>query len=60
MTKLQTMAFDAAKYISDPADVIELLNDALHSGEAGYIAHALGVAARSEGMTAIAEKSGVK
>ena len=60
MTKLQTKPFDAAKYITEPAHVVELLNDALESGEAGYIANALGVVARSNGMTAIAAKSGVK
>ncbi len=60
MTKLQTKPFDAAKYITEPAHVIELLNDALDSGEAGYIAAALGAIARSEGMTMIAGKSGVK
>jgi len=60
MTKLQTTRFDGAKYIRPPEDVIDTLNDALESGEAGYIAVALGVIARSEGMTKIAEKSGVK
>jgi len=60
MTKLQTTRFDGAKYIRTPEDVIDTLNDALESGEAGYIAVALGVIARSEGMTKIAEKSGVK
>jgi probable addiction module antidote protein len=60
MTKLQTKPFDGAKYITEPAHVIELLNDALDSGEAGYIAAALGAIARSEGMTMIAGKSGVK
>ncbi len=60
MTRLQTTPFDGAKYITEPEHVIELLKDALESGEAGYIAAALGVVARSEGMTMIAEKSGVK
>ncbi len=60
MTKLQTKPFDGAKYITEPDHVIELLNDALDSGEAGYIAAALGAIARSEGMTMIAGKSGVK
>ncbi|QJB68691.1 addiction module antidote protein [Parasphingorhabdus halotolerans] len=60
MAKLKTKPFDAAKYITEPEHVVDLLNDALESGEAGYIANALGVVARSEGMTAIAEKSGVK
>ena len=60
MTKLQTTPFDAAKYITEPAHVVELLNDALESGDTGYIANALGVVARSEGMTMIADKAGVK
>jgi probable addiction module antidote protein len=59
MTKLKTTPFDAAKYITEPEDVIELLNDAFESGHAGYIARALGVATRSEGMTKIAVKAGV-
>jgi len=59
MGKVQTTPFDAAKYIADPEDVIDLLNDAFESGHAGYIAKALGVAARSEGMSKIAAKAGV-
>lgn len=59
MGKVQTTPFDAAKYIVDPEDVIDLLNDAFESGHAGYIAKALGVAARSEGMSKIAAKAGV-
>jgi len=51
---------DAAKYIRTAEDVVDTLNDALESGEAGYIAAVLGAIARSEGMTSIAEKSGVK
>ncbi|MDL2352957.1 MAG: putative addiction module antidote protein [Pseudomonadota bacterium] len=59
MGKLATTPFDAAKYICTPEAVIELLNDAFESGHAEYIASALGVAARSEGMTKIAAKAGV-
>ncbi len=59
MTILATTPFDAAKYFTTPESVIELLNDALESGHAPYIANALGVAARSEGMTKIAAKSGI-
>jgi probable addiction module antidote protein len=59
MTKLVSTPFDAAKYFTTPESVIELLNDAFESGHAPYIANALGVAARSEGMTRIAAKSGV-
>lgn len=59
LTKLQTMPFDAAKYINEPEDVVEILNDAFESGEPGYVAVVLGTIARSEGMTRIAEKTGV-
>jgi len=59
MTKLVTAPFDGAKYIRTPEDVVELLNDALESGESGYISVVLGVIARSEGMTKIAGKTGV-
>ena len=59
MGKIKTTPFDGAKYIRTPEDVVETLNDALESGEAGYIAVALGAVARSEGMSKIAEKTGV-
>ena len=59
MTKLVTTPFDGAQYFTTPESVIELLNDAFESGHAPYIANALGVAARSEGMSKIAAKTGV-
>ena len=59
MTKLVTTPFDAAKYIREPEDVIEFLNDSLESGHAPYIAAVLGDVARSQGMTKLAAKTGV-
>ena len=59
MTKLVTTPFDAAKYIREPEDVVEFLNDALESGHAPYIAAVLGDIARSQGMTKLAAKTGV-
>ena len=59
MTKLVTTPFDAAKYIREPEDVIDFLNDALESGHAPYIAAVLGDVARSQGMTKLAAKTGV-
>ena len=59
MTKLVTTPFDAAKYVTEPEDVIEFLNDAFESGHLPYIANVLGVVARSKGMTKLAEKTGV-
>jgi probable addiction module antidote protein len=59
MTKLVTTPFDAAKYVTEPEDVIDFLNDAFESGHLPYIANVLGVVARSKGMTKLAEKTGV-
>jgi probable addiction module antidote protein len=59
MTKLVTAPFDAAKYIRTPEAVIDFLNDALESGHQPYITAVLRDVARSEGMTALAKKTGV-
>ncbi len=59
MTKLVKTPFDAAKYITEPVDVIDFLNDAFESGHTPYIAAVLGDVARSEGMTKLARKTGV-
>jgi len=55
----KTIPFDAARYLSTPEAQAELLNDALEIGDAGYIAHALGVIARARGMTEVARGAGV-
>ncbi len=59
MAKLMTTPFDAAKYIRTPESVIDMLNDALESGHQPYITAVLRDVARSEGMTRLAEKTGV-
>jgi probable addiction module antidote protein len=56
---LKLKRFDAAKYIETPEDEIETLRSALHSGEAGYIAAALGAVARARGIAELAEKTGL-
>jgi probable addiction module antidote protein len=57
MTK--TIAFGAAKYLSDSKDQAELLNDAFESGKAACIANALGVIARARDMSIVARGAGV-
>ena len=57
MTK--TEPFDAAVYLTTPQSQAELLNDALASGDAPYIAQALGVIARARGMASVAREAGV-
>ncbi len=59
MTRLVKTPFDAAKYIREPEDVIDFLNDAFESRHAPYIAAVLGDVARSQGMTSLAAKTGV-
>ena len=56
---LKLKRFDAAKYIETPEDEIEALSNALKSGEAGYIAAALGAVARARGVAELAEKTGL-
>jgi probable addiction module antidote protein len=55
----KTQPFDAARYLTSPEAQGELLNDALASGDAAYIAHALGVIARARGMTDVAREAGI-
>ncbi|MGD9806444.1 MAG: addiction module antidote protein [Hyphomicrobiaceae bacterium] len=56
---LETTPFDAAEYLGSPEAQVELLRDALETGEAGYIAHALGVIVRARGMTQVAREAGL-
>lgn len=56
---VKTEAFDAARYLTSAESQAELLNDALASGNAGFIANALGVIARARGMTDVAREAGV-
>jgi probable addiction module antidote protein len=56
---LKTLPFDAARYLKSPESQAELLSDAFASGDARYIATALGVVARARGMTKVAREAGV-
>ncbi len=56
---VKTEPFDAARYLTNPEAQADLLNDALASGDAPYIAQALGVIARARGMTEVARGAGV-
>jgi hypothetical protein len=48
---LETVPFDAAVYLTDAEAQLELLTDALQSGDAGYIAAAIGTVAREAGVS---------
>jgi len=57
---LETFPVDLAPFYDSEEAQEELLNDALASGHAGYIANALGIIARARGMSGLAARTGVK
>lgn len=59
MAKTRTIPWDSAVYLETPEDVVAYLDAVFEDGDAELIAHALGVVARSKGMTEIARRAGV-
>lgn len=57
--KPELTTFDVSKYIDSEEAELELLADAIESGDPTYFSHALGIIARARGMTDIARKSGL-
>lgn len=57
--KIKLIPFDAAEYLDDAESQAELLNDALESGKASYVARALGTVARARGMTELQRLTGL-
>lgn len=51
--------FEPEKYVKDDASQVSLIADAFESGDAGYIADAIGIVARARGMTKVAQESGI-
>lgn len=51
--------YDPASALDSPEAVEIFLVDAFETGDAAYIAKALGVVARAQGMTSIARKTGL-
>lgn len=51
--------FDAAEFLTTAESQMELLTEAFESGDATFIARALGVVAKVRGMTSIAKDAGV-
>lgn len=56
---LETKPFDAARHFTTDGAQARLLNDALASGDVGYIANALGTIARARGMAEVAQETGL-
>jgi probable addiction module antidote protein len=51
--------YDPAAALVDDAEIAAFMADAFETGDAGYIAHALGIVARAKGMTQIARDTGL-
>ncbi|MBU2827499.1 MAG: addiction module antidote protein [Acidithiobacillus ferriphilus] len=51
--------FDPAEGLTSDVAIAAFMADALDSGNAGYIAHALGIVARAKGMAQIAGQTGL-
>lgn len=51
--------FDPAAMLETKADIADFMADAFETGDATYIAKALGVVARAKGMTQIARETGL-
>ena len=56
---MKTTPFDPTDYLDTPESQAELLADAAESGDARYIAVALGAIARARGMSKVAKEAGV-
>lgn len=56
---LQTYPYDPAEFIDSPEAEAFLLADAFATGDAGYIAHALGIIAKSRGIAHVAREAGI-
>jgi probable addiction module antidote protein len=53
------LPFDAAPFIDTPEAEAILLTDAVESGDAAYLAHALGIVVRARGISRIAREAGI-
>jgi probable addiction module antidote protein len=56
---MRTTRFDAAEYLGEPEDQVALLDEALATGDARVIVHAIGTIARARGMTELSRTSGI-
>jgi probable addiction module antidote protein len=57
--KLKTTPFDPADFLDRKESQIELLADAVETGDSKYIANALGTIARARGMARVAQEAGL-
>ena len=51
--------FDPAAYLTTPEAIAQFITDALETGDASYVAKAVGVVARAKGMSELAKETGL-
>jgi len=51
--------FDPAAYLTTPEAIAQFMTDALETGDASYVAKAVGVVARAQGMSELAKETGL-
>lgn len=56
---IETRPYDSAELLKTPEDIAAYLQAAFEEGDPALITHALGVVARSEGMTEVARLTGL-
>ena len=56
---MKTKAFDEVDFLKTDSDIAAYITEALATGDATLITHALGVIARTRGMTRIARETGL-
>jgi probable addiction module antidote protein len=56
---MKTTKFDPAEHLDTEEVQAELISEALETGDAKFIAHAIGTVARARGMTKLSKDSGV-
>jgi probable addiction module antidote protein len=51
--------YDPAEDLTSPEDIALFLQEAFATGDAKFVAHCFGIAARAKGMTQLARESGI-
>jgi probable addiction module antidote protein len=59
LSKPNLAKFDIATLLEDEIAIHTFMDDAMETGDAAYIAQALGTVARAKGMTEVARKTGL-
>ncbi len=59
MSAIKTKPFDPAEYLESDEAIAVYMTDALETGDASFVADALGVIARAKGMSEVARTAGM-